>query len=526
MNLAKVVALGAALALSTFSRGQSGLDPAKLLQPPTDTWPIYNGDYSGRRFSPLKTINTSNVHSLSLAWTYRIEGNGDAGRISSTPLEVNGALYFTVPNRVWAIDARTGKELWSYRWKSEVMAIGNRGVGIFGPTLYFETPDCNLVALDLNSGKEKWHTEICDLDEMYFGSVPPMVVKNHLILGVSGDDLDIPGYIESVDPETGKLQWRWYAHPNPGEPEAATWPNLDAMLHGGGMTWVPGTYDPDLNLYYFGTGNAQPVTNASARPGANLYTGCIIALNPDTGKLAWYFQPNPHDSHDWDAVQTPILFDGEINGQKRKLLAQASRDGWFFVLDRASGKAIVSVPFAKQNWASGVDNNGQPIPNPAKDTKPNGILIAPNQGGAANWPPSSFSPDTGLFYVNAIDAYSIYYHFDNSEKPEGWAGNDRGGWSQETLKALDYRTGNVIWSHKWPAEGGRSGVLTTAGGLLFAGDPSANLVAFDAAQGAILWHAGLNASISNGPMTYALDDRQYIVVAADDTMYAFTIWPR
>jgi alcohol dehydrogenase (cytochrome c) len=213
-----------------------------------------------------------------------------------------------------------------------------------------------------------------------------------------------------------------------------------------------------------------------------------------------------------------------INGQKRKLLAQASRDGWFFVLDRTNGKALVSAPFAKQNWSMGVDAKGQPIPNPEKAAKTNGALVAPDQAGAANWPPPSFNPETGLFYVNAVDSYSIYYVYDNSEKPEGWAGNDRGGWSQITLKAIDYRTGKTAWSHKWPAEGARSGVLTTAGGLLFTGDPSANFVAFDAAKGSILWHAGLNASVTNGPITYELGGAQYVVVAAGDTLYGFTVW--
>jgi alcohol dehydrogenase (cytochrome c) len=503
---------------------QEDLNPAKLLQQPTDTWPTYNGDYSGRRYSPLNKINVSSVKSLAPAWNYQIEsGGGLSGRIASTPLEVNGVLYFTVPNRVWAIDARTGRELWKYSWDSKISDIGHRGVGIFGTLLYFETPDCNLVALNLKDGKERWHTEICNVDQMYFGTVPPIVVKDHLILGVSGDDLDIPGYLESVDPETGTVQWRWYAHPNPGESEAATWPNEEAMFHGGGMTWVPGTYDPELNLYYFGTGNAQPVINGKARPGANLYTACIIALNPDTGKLVWYFQPNPHDTHDWDAVQTPVLFDGVINGQKRKLVAQASRDGWFFVLDRTNGKALVSVPFAKQNWASGVDAKGQPIPNEAKVTVGNGILVAPNQGGAANWPPPSFDPRTGLFYVNATDAYSIYYVFDDTAKPEGWAGNDRGGWSQEVLRAIDYKTGKIRWSHTWPSTGGRSGVLTTAGGLVFVGDPSTNIVALNAATGTILWHAPLAASVTNGPMTYELGGQQYLVFAAGDTLHAFTL---
>jgi alcohol dehydrogenase (cytochrome c) len=501
---------------------QSGLDPAKLLQPATDAWPSYNGDYSGRRYSSLNKIDTSNVKSLSLAWTYRIEaGRGTGGRISSTPLEVGGVLYFTVPNRVWAIDAQTGQQIWTYTWESKIEAIGDRGVGISGDTLYFETPDCNLVALGLADGKERWHKSVCSVDQMYFGSVPPMIVKNHVILGFSGDDMDIPGYLESVDPETGDLQWRWYAHPNPGDPEAASWPNEDAMTHGGGMTWVPGTYDPELNLYYFGTGNAQPVINGRARPGANLYTACIIALNPDTGKMAWYFQPNPHDTHDWDAVQTPVLFDGVIDGQKRKLLAQASRNSWFFVLDRTNGKALISKPFAAQNWASGVDKNGSPIPNPDEMAQENGALVAPNQGGGSNWQPPSFDPSTGLFYIDASDAYSIYYIFDDAAKPEGWAGNDRGGWSDMVLEAIDYKTGKNRWEHKWPSGGARSGILTTAGGLLFIGDATSNFVAMNAATGDILWHAGLGGSVSNGPMTYELGGRQYVVVAVGDTVYAF-----
>ena len=508
---------------------QEPLDMSKLMVQPTDTWPMYNGDYSGRRFSSLTSINTNTVKSLSLAWTYKMEqGSGGASRfgsrISATPLQINGVLYFTVPNHVWAVDARTGRQIWDYTWQSKGgFVLGQRGASVYNGTLYFETSDCNLVALSIRDGKEKWHVPIADLDLMYYGSTPPTVIHNHVMVGISGDDLDTPGYIEAHDPETGKLQWRWYAHPNPGEPEAKSWPNEDAMFHGGGTTWVPGTYDPELNLYFVGTGNAQPVINGSGRPGANLYTACIVAINPDTGKLAWYFQPNPHDTHDWDAVQTPVLFDGVINGKKRKLLAQASRNGWFFVLDRATGKAILSKPFAHQNWASGVDEKGQPIPNEAQMPKRNGALVSPDQGGAANWPPPSFSPMTGLFYVNASDAYSIYYVYDNSAKPEGWAGNDRGGYGKEILRAIDYKTGNVKWEHEWPSFGIKSGVLTTAGNLLFVGDPSNNIIAFNSTTGAILWHAGLQSPVTNAPITYTLDGTQYVLVAGGDSLYAFAL---
>ena len=506
-----------------------------------EAWPSYNGDTSGRRYSTLSKINQSNIDRLSLAWVYRVNpgrapqaGGGNINTtIRGTPVVVNGVLYTTIPDHVWAIDARTGREIWHYVWPSKGgWHIGNRGVAVLRETVYVETPDCNLIALNAKDGKEKWYTQICDLEQFYYASVAPIIVthevKAHVITGVSGDDLDVPGYIESHDPDTGALQWRWYAHPEPGTPEAKTWPSVEAMMHGGGMTWVPSTYDPDLNLLYCGTGNPQPVIAGQGREGSNLYTECIIALNPDTGKLAWYFQPSPHDTHDWDAVQTPVLFDADIEGRQRKLLAQASRNGWFFVLDRATGQNVLSSEFVKTNWTLGVDAKGQPIPNPAKQPKPDGALVTPNQGGAINWPPPSFNPETGLFYANAARAWSVYYLYDDDDKPEGWGGNDRGGFSEAMLQAIDYKTGKVRWSHKWPGNGGgvRSGLLSTAGKLLFAGDPSSNFVALDPATGEPLWHAALHASVSNGPITYELDGVQYVVVGAGDSLYGFAMRAR
>lgn len=513
------------LALVTTAAFSQPLDPAKLLQAPTDHWPTYNGDYSGRRFSPLSKINDANVNSMSLAWVYRANtGSGLAGAIKATPIVVNGVMYVTLPDHVWAIDARTGREIWHHVWQSKGgIHIGNRGVGIYGKWLYYETPDCNLVSLNLSDGKERWHKQVCDLDQMYFGSVAPVIIKNHIILGVSGDDLDIPGFLESRDPETGDLQWRWSAVPKPGELGADTWPNADAMAHGGGMTWVPCTYDPELNLIYLGTGNPQPVIAGKARPGDNLFTESVVALNLDTGKLAWHFQSSPHDTHDWDAVQTPVLIDGEVNGQKRKLIAQASRNGYFFLLDRATGKNIYSKEFVKTNWAKGIDAKGQPIPNPAKEPQIDGALVTPNQAGAANWPPPSFSPDSGLFYVNASRGFSVYYIFDNDEKPEGWGGNDRGGWTEAMLQAIDYKTGAIRWSHKWEGAGIRSGVMSTAGNLVFAGDPANNLVALNAKTGEPLWHSNLGAALSNGPISYELDGTQYVVAAAGDTLFGFAM---
>jgi alcohol dehydrogenase (cytochrome c) len=496
---------------------------------------MYNGDYSGRRFSSLAQIDASNVTRLARAWTFTPDaGNaqtGGGGRasvlIKGTPVVVNGVMYVTIPDHVWAVDARTGAQIWHATWASKGgWHIGNRGVAVLGGTVYVETPDCNLVALNAADGRERWRTEICDLEQFYYASAAPLVVRNHVIVGVSGDDLDIPGYIEAHDPQTGARQWRWYTIPEPGTPEAKTWPTDEAAAHGGGMTWGSTTYDPDLNLIYFGTGNPQPVINGRQRQGDNLFTESIVALNPDTGKLVWYFQSSPHDTHDWDATQTPVLFDGEINGQPRKLLAQASRNGWFFVLDRTNGRNILSREYLKTNWTKGVDAKGQPIPDPAKEPQTDGALVSPNQGGGQNWPPPSFSPRTGLFYANATRAFSVYYLYENEndEKPQGWGGNDRGGWSEAMLQAIDYKTGKIAWSHKWADSATvRSGLLSTAGNLLFAGDASSNFVAFDATKGVPIWHDRLSTSITNGPITYQIDGAQYVAVAAGDTVYAFKL---
>ena len=524
MNVARAAVLAAAIAAGALSQG---LDPAKLVTPPTDTWPTYNGDYSGRRYSPLSQIDASNVDMLGLAWVYRaVSGaTGPFGsQIKSTPLEVNGVLYFTVPDHAWAVDARTGRELWHYRWNSKGgVHIGNRGVGIYENWLFFETPDCHLVSLNITDGKERWNKEICDLKQDYYASVAPVIIRNHVLVGVSGDDLDIPGYLESRDPETGDVQWRWNVEPKPGEPGSETWPNQDAMAHGGGMTWVPSTYDPQLDLLYLGTGNPQPVMAGKGREGDDLFTESIVALHPDTGKMAWYFQPSPHDTHDWDAVQTPVLFDGEFNGQKRKLLAQASRNGYFFVLDRTTGEHLLTTQFIETNWAKGIDAKGRPVRNPEKDPKPDGALVSPSSNGAANWPPPTFDPDTGLFYVSAWRSYSVFYLTDLQNKPEGWGGIDRGSWETTYLQAIDYQTGKIRWSHNWGSGGGLSGLLSTAGKVLFSGDTSGNFVALDPANGKPLWYTHLGASVSNGPMTYQLDGLQYLVVAAGDSLYAFKL---
>ena len=346
---------------------------------------------------------------------------GAGSTIKSTPLMVNGVLYFTVPDHVWAVDARTGRQLWHYQWQTTGgNHLGNRGVAIYEDWLYFETPDCYLISLNVKDGSERWRKQICDIDRFYYASAAPTVIKDHLIVGVSGDDFDIPGYIQSVHPESGEMQWRFYTVPQKkGDPGSESWPNEEMAAHGGGMTWQPITYDPELNYVFVTTGNPQPVIAHKNRPGDNLFTGSIVAVNADTGKMVWHFQSSPHDTHDWDSTQTAVLIDDEVNGQKRKLIAQAARNGHFFVLDRTNGKAIVSSEYVKGNWSTGYDKKGQPVPSPEKMPQIAGALVSPNQGGATNWQSPSFNPQTGLFYVPASRAFSIYYIYDPERQPDG-----------------------------------------------------------------------------------------------------------
>jgi len=501
------------------------LNPATILKPPADSWPTYNGDYSGRRFSALKEINASNVHNLALAWATRV--NGTNVQIKSTPLLVNGVLYFTSPNNVWAADARNGRVLWHYQYPPNTgSTIGNRGVGMYGNWLYFETPDSNLVSLDARTGKERWKVQIADPKLDYTSTVAPVVVGNHIIVGIGGDHLDNPGFIQSRDPETGALQWKWWTTPRKGDPNLATWPDEYSASHGTGQAWIPGTYDPELNLYIVGTGNPNPVMAEKSRKGDNLYTCSIVALNPDTGKLAWYFQPSPHDVHDWDAVETPILLDGVIDGKPRKLVAQASRNGYYFLLDRETGKNITTKPFIDTvNWAKGLDAKGQPIGDPKKYPTTDGVLVSPSSNGATNWQAPAYNPATGLIYVGSSRSYSMFYLTDTDDHPEGWGGLDSGaGNDGSALLALDYKTGNTVWKHEWPSGNGVTHNLTTAGNLLFTSNGN-NFIAFDAAKGTILWHAGLMAGPSAGAITYTLDGKQYVLVCAGDGVYAFTVNP-
>jgi len=486
------------------------LDPAELLHPTVDSWPSYHGDYSGRRHTHLTQITPQNVGNLSLAWAFQTD---QTAQIKSSPLLVDGVLYFTVPENIWAVDARSGHQIWHYSSPPTTGDhIGQRGVGMYKDWLFFTLPDGNLISLNAKDGTVRWKVEVADVKKGYWTTVAPLIVGDHVIVGVSGDLDNLTGYLRSVDPETGKTQWQWDATPPAGTPHGTT----------GGMTWIPGTYDPSLNLLYWGTGNPTPVLNGNPRPGDDLYTCSIVALNPDTGKLVWAFQVSPHDTHDWDAVEVPVLVDGFFHGQPRKMLMQASRNGYFFVLDRTDGKSLLTAPFGPVNWTLGVDKQGRPIPNPDKEPARDGRFIAPDEGGMTNFRSPSFDPKTGLFIVDAHPSYSIYFT-KAADGNYGWAGADYGLWGKGVIEAIDYKTGKIRWSHEVGSGGSGAGVLTTDSGLTFTGDAYGNVLALDSENGKTLWHAGTGAPMQSSPISYELDGHQYVITSSGGVMFAWRL---
>ncbi len=484
-------------------------------------WITYNGDDSGRRFSPLAQINRENASSLTLAWAFQVR----AGTLKSTPLEVGGVLYFATPDNVWATDARTGRQIWHFHRESEGNHLANRGVAILGTRLFFGTPDAHVICLNARNGAQLWDTTVADVAFGYYLSLAPLVVKGNVIIGTSGDQADVPHFIEALSPEDGKVVWRFDTVPKPGTLAARSWPNAQAMAHGGGPAWVTGTYDPELNLVFWGTGNPHPVLAGETREGANLYTCSIVALDADTGKLVWSFQPSPHDTHDWDAVETPVLFDADWEGRPRKLLAQASRNGYFFVLDRTNGKDLLTSRFVDVDWAAKINVQGEPVAKPEKQPEPDGSLVRAYTEGATNWQAPSFDPQTGLFYVNAEDGFTIYYlTLDENGRPD----SHQGGLAtpligMPKLVAIDYKTGAVKWRRDEPQGFGHPGILTTAGGVLITGDVSGNLLVLDPETGKTLWHRYLGGVLNSSPMTYEYRGRQYILTGVDGVLYAWAL---
>ena len=502
------IALVGAAACPTLATAQA-VDDAMLKNPPRDSWPGFHGDYSGQRHSPLTEINTRNVEDLTLEWTFQ---TGQNNGIKATPILVDGVLYFTVPDNIWAIDARTGHMLWHYTAPpNKAFHIGQRGVSIYKDKIYYMSSDAHLLALEAKTGKVLWDVVVADSTKGQWATMSPLIVHNHVLVGASGDFDNLQGFLRAIDPDTGATQWNWFASSPPNTPKMTT----------GGNIWLTGTYDPAMNLVFFGTGNPSPVLNGKPRPGDNLYTCSIVAINPDTGKLAWAFQPSPHDTHDWDAVEIPILADVNFHGSPRKVLMQASRNGYFFVLDRTDGKALVTTTYGPVNWSLGVDKEGRPIPNSAKEPAPDGRLIAPDEAGLTNYRAPAFDPKTGLFLVSASPSYSLYFS-KPADGTYGWSGADYSLWGKGELDAIDIQTGKIRWSHDLGRRAG-SGILTTASGLTFTADGSGNFLALDTATGKTLWHAGSGAQVASNPITYELDGHQVVLTSAGNVLYAWKL---
>jgi alcohol dehydrogenase (cytochrome c) len=497
--------------LATLALGQN-VDPAMLKNPPADSWLTYHGNYNGQRHSPLTQITAANVGQLKEVWRF----STGPQQIKGTPILVNGIMYITTPDNLWAIDARTAKELWHYTHpRNSAFHIGHRGVAVYKDTVYLTTPDCHLIAFNAKDGKIKWDVIIADSNKGYWSTNAPLVVGNHVMVGVSGDFDNLPGQLKSVDADTGKTQWILYTTPPPGVSDP---PSGGAT---GGQMWMTGTYDPELNLVYVGTGNPTPVLNGPARPGDNKWTCSIIAFNPDTGKIVWGYQVSPHDTHDWDAAEVPVLFDGVFKGVHRKMVMQASRNGYFFVLDRTNGQNLLTAPFAAVNWAKEIDKDGRPIPDPAKEPSPAGVLVAPNENGATNYRPPSYDPANGNLIVSAQDAWGIYF-FKPEDGAYGWAGADYNLTGKSYLRAIDYQTGIIKWSH-WIGDGpGTAGVMTTATGLTITGDNAGNVMALRSSDGTTLWHAPAGR-MGNAPITYMLDGKQFIVFGGGGTLFAYAL---
>jgi len=502
-----------------------------LLQPPAANWISYNGDYSGRRYSSLAEINPGNLAGLRAEWVFHAH---NSKRLEVTPLVANGMMFVTESNDASALDARTGRVVWHHSWPvSEGLiddAAGhiNRGVGLWRNRVYMETDNAHLLCLDARSGNLIWDVAYANWNKNYGATSAPLVVKDKILVGTSGGDDGVRGFVAAYDALTGKLAWRFWTIPGPGEFGSESWPGK-LYLHGGGTTWMPGTYDPELNTIYWGTSNPAPDFEGGVRPGDDLYTDCVLALDPDTGKLKWYFQFTPHDLFDYDAVETPMLIDAVYQGAPRKLLVEANRNGYIYVLDRTNGKFLSATPFVeKLNWAKGIDAQGRPVLSGNQPTA-EGTRICPGFAGATNWFAPSYSESTHSVYFMALEACQTFFF-----KPQTFQeGHDYystgvkripGETSQKVLVAFNLDTNSIAWKYPQAGAGHSSaGTMATAGGLVFFGDNAGSLEGVDARDGKQLWHFNTGQDMSASPMSYAIAGKQYVAIAAGSDVFSFTL---
>lgn len=491
-------------------------------------WLTYAGNYQSHRHSPLTAINRQTVSQLKTAWVYQVR---QPGIVETSPLVADGIMYISEPpSTVTAIDVRSGRAIWSYSptIPRDVIVIGspqvNRGVALLDGLVYVGTVHGHLIALDAISGAVRWDTVVGDNKLAYYLTLAPLALDGKIIVGVSGAEAGIRGFVDAYDSKTGARLWRTFTVPAPGEPGSETW-DSESWKTGGGSTWLTGSYDPELNLLYWTTGNPGPDWNGDVRPGDNLYTCSVLAMDPSNGKLKWHFQFTPHDTHDWDANETVVLFDAEIQGRPRKLLAQTNRNAFYYVLDRATGEFLVGEPYATQTWAKGLDAKGRPILIPGKDPTPEGTLVYPDVQGASNWPSPSYSPQTKLFYQAAREMGTVYYKGEAEYVPGrafmgGGARILTGDDGYGAIRALESTTGKLKWEYKLLSAGWTS-LLSTAGGLVFGGTEEGNFLALDAETGKLLWETQLGGAVRGIPISFAVDGKQYVAVAAGYALFVF-----
>ena len=502
-----------------------------VAQPPAANWPSYNGDYTGRRYSSLAEINVNNANQLRTQWVFHAD---NSNRLEVTPVVVNGLMLVTAANHAFALDARTGRTAWHYERPDTEGLIDdasrhlNRGVGLWHTRVYMLTDNAHLLCLDVRSGHLLWDVAYATGNRNYGATSAPLVVKDKVIVGTSGGDDGVRGFVAAYDALTGKEAWRSWTIPGPGEFGSSSWPGK-MYLRGGGTTWMPGTYDPDLNTLFWGTSNPAPDFDGTVRPGDDLYTDCVLALDPDSGKLKWYFQFTPHDLFDYDATETAVLIDAVYKGEARKLLVEANRNGFIYILDRTNGKFLSAVRFAeKLNWAKGIDAQGRPIRTGVQPTA-EGTRICPGFAGATNWYAPSYSELTHLFYFKVLEDCGTFFR-----KPQEFVEgqtyystgvkHDPGEHPQKLLLAYDFNTETFAWKYPQVSTGFSSGgTMTTAGGVVFFADDAHSFEAVEAQSGKPLWHFNTGQSIDASPMSYAINGKQYVAIAAGSDIFSFAL---
>ncbi|HLK05437.1 MAG TPA: PQQ-dependent dehydrogenase, methanol/ethanol family [Candidatus Acidoferrum sp.] len=487
-------------------------------------WLMYSGDYAGRRYSTLDQINLGNSNGLVPKWAYQTMAGG---KFETTPLVVDGVLYGTgQDDRAFALDAKTGRPIWQYQRAlpgdiRPCCGRVNRGLAILGDKVFMGTLDSHVIALDTKTGNVVWDVTAVDYTKGYSFTLAPLVIKNLVLVGVSGGEYGIRGFIDAYDAATGERKWRFYTIPAAGEPGSETWEG-ESWKIGGSPAWITGTFDPETNTTFWTTGNPAPSNRGIGRAGDNLYSNSLLALDPDTGKLKWYFQFTQHDEHDYDATQVPVMID---DGGK-KLIAQANRNGFFYVVDRTNGKLLLAESYAKVSWSREKDASGRPIAAKDSSPTPDGNRVCPGAAGATNWMSPTYDPQTKLFYVTAREQCDVFstapqpYDAGHAYYGSAYFPNDESAPFYGALRALDLKTGKIVWEWKHVSPTW-SGVLSTAGGIVFTGDAEGNFIALDAKSGKALWHFQCGASVYSSPMTYSVEGKQYVVVAAGSALYAF-----